>query len=199
MKSLFYITIVTLAFSAAGGKPKNIIKFECEYDPKLIEKKQKNISFNNKKKLDSREICKKFKCRDVVEVNLDETIDDNENKYRLRNSWFNHQGILIDDFTMTENIVTINTFISQAYYLESYMIDRSTGKTKRTFYKFDYYELLEDINKIESDTEKKISLYNENGKISLKTLNLLNLKPQKKIIFKGRCADFMASIQNLFN
>ena len=189
MKSLLYITIVTLAFSAAGGNPKNIIKFECEYDPNLIEKKQKNISFNNKKKLDSREICKKFKCKDVVEVNVDETIADNKNKYRLRNSWFNHQGILIDDFTMTKNIVTINTFVSQAYYLESYMIDRSTGKTKRTFYKFDYYELLEDINKIESDTKKKISLYNENGKISLKTLTLFNLKPQKKIIFEGKCME----------
>ena len=189
MKILLYITIVILVFSEARGNPKNIIKFECEYDPNLIEKKQKNISFNNKKKLDSREICKKFKCRDVVEVNLDETIDDNKNKYRLRNSWFNHQGILIDDFTMTKNIVTINTFISQAYYLESYMIDRSTGKTKRTFYKFDYYELLEDINKIESDTKKKISLFNENGKISLKTLTLFNLKPQKKIIFEGKCME----------
>ena len=189
MKSLLYITIVTLAFSEAGSSPKNIIKFECEYDPISIEKKQKNISFNNKKKLDSREICKKFKCRDVVEVNLDETIDDNENKYRLRNSWFNHQGILIDDFTMTKNIVTLNTFVSQAYYLESYMIDRLTGKTKRTFYKFDYYELLEDINKIESDTKKKINLYNENGKISLKTLTLFNLKPQMKIIFEGKCME----------
>ena len=189
MKSLLYITIVTLAFSEAGSSPKNIIKFECEYDPNSIEKKQKNISFNNKKKLDSREICKKFKCRDVVEVNIDETLADSKNKYRLRNSWFNHQGILIDDFTMTENIVTINTFVSQAYYLESYMIDRLTGQTKRTFYKFDYYELLEDINKIESDTNKKISLYNEIGKISLKTLTLFNLKPQKRIIFKGKCME----------
>ena len=132
MKSLLYITIVTLAFSSAGGNPKNIIKFECEYDPNLIEKKQKNISSNYKKKLDSREICKKFKCKDVVEVNVDKTIAGDKNKYRLRNSWFNHQGILIDHFTMTKNIVTINTFVSQAYYLESYMINRSTGKTKRT-------------------------------------------------------------------
>ena len=188
MKSLLYITIVTLAFSTAGSSPQNIIKFECKYDPNLIEIKQKNISFN-KKKFDFREICKKFKCKDVVEVNVDKTIAGDKNKYRLRNSWFNHQGILIDDFTMTKNVVTINTFVSQAYYLESYMIDRSTGETKRTFYKFDYYELLEDINKIKSDTKKKISLYNENGKISLKTLNLLNLKPQKKIIFKGRCME----------
>ena len=189
MKSILYITVVTLAFSTAGGIPKNIIKFECEYDPNLIEKKQKNISFNNKKMLDSKEICKKFKCKDVVEVNVDKTIAGDKNKYRLRNSWFNHQGILIDDFTMTKNIVTINTFVSQAYYLESYMIDRSTGKTKRTFYKFDYYELLEDINKIENDTKKKISLYSENGKISIKTLKLLNSKPQMKIIFKGSCME----------
>ena len=189
MKSLLYTIIVILAFSTAEGSPKNIIKFECEYDPNLIVKKQKNISFNNTKKVDSREICKKFKCKDVVEVIVDKTIASDKNKYRLRNSWFNHQGILIDDFTMTKNIVTINTFVSQAYYLESYMIDRSTGKTKRTFYKFDYYELLEDINKIENDTKKRISLYNENGKISLKTITLFNLKPQKKIIFEGKCME----------
>ena len=189
MKSLLYTIIVILAFSTAEGSPKNIIKFECQYDPNLIVKKQKNISFNNTKKVDSREICKKFKCKDVVEVIVDKTIASDKNKYRLRNSWFNHQGILIDDFTMTKNIVTINTFVSQAYYLESYMIDRSTGKTKRTFYKFDYYELLEDINKIENDTKKRISLYNENGKISLKTLTLFNLKPQKKIIFEGKCME----------
>ena len=189
MKSLLYTIIVILAFSTAEGSPKNIIKFECEYDPNLIVKKQKNISFNNTKKVDSREICKKFKCKDVVEVIVDKTIASDKNKYRLRNSWFNHQGILIDDFTMTKNIVTINTFVSQAYYLESYMIDRSTGKTKRTFYKFDYYELLEDINKIENDTKKRIRIYNENGKISLKTLTLFNLKPQKKIIFEGKCME----------
>ena len=189
MKSLLYTIIVILAFSTAEGSPKNIIKFECEYDPNLIVKKQKNISFNNTKKVDSREICKKFKCKDVVEVIVDKTIASDKNKYRLRNSWFNHQGILIDDFTMTKNIVTINTFVSQAYYLESYMIDRSTGKTKRTFYKFDYYELLEDINKIENNTKKRIRLYNENGKISLKTLTLFNLKPQKKIIFEGKCME----------
>lgn len=189
MKSLLYTIIVILAFSTAEGSPKNIIKFECEYDPNLIVKKQKNISFNNTKKVDSREICKKFKCKDVVEVIVDKTIASDKNKYRLRNSWFNHQGILIDDFTMTKNIVTINTFVSQAYYLESYMIDRSTGKTKRTFYKFDYYEILEDINKIESETNQKITLYNENGKISLKTITLFNLKPQKKIIFEGKCME----------
>ena len=189
MKSLLYTIIVILAFSTAEGSPKNIIKFECEYDPNLIVKKQKNISFNNTKKVDSREICKKFKCKDVVEVIVDKTIASDKNKYRLRNSWFNHQGILIDDFTMTKNIVTINTFVSQAYYLESYVIDRSTGKTKRTFYKFDYYELLEDINKIENNTKKRIRLYNENGKISLKTLTSFNLKPQKKIIFEGKCME----------
>ena len=83
MKSLLYTIIVILAFSTAEGSPKNIIKFECEYDPNLIVKKQKNISFNNTKKVDSREICKKFKCKDVVEVNVDKTIASDKNKYRL--------------------------------------------------------------------------------------------------------------------
>ena len=189
MKSLIYIIIFFFAFYGTNSNSFNIIKFECEYDPNLIEKKQKNVNFNNKQKLDLKEICKKFKCKDVVEVNVEKAITGDKNKYRLRNSWFNHQGIMIDDFIMTKDSVTINTFVSQAYYLESYKIDRSTGKTKRTFYKFDYYEILEDINKIESETNKKITLYNKNGKISLKTITLFNLKPQKKIIFEGKCME----------
>lgn len=189
MKSLIYIIIFFFAFYGTNSNSSNIIKFECEYDPNLIEKKQKNVNFNNKQKLELKEICKKFKCKDVVEVNVEKAITGDKNKYRLRNSWFNHQGIMIDDFIMTKDSVTINTFVSQAYYLESYKINRSTGKTKRTFYKFDYYEILEDINKIESETNKKITLYNENGKISLKTITLFNLKPQKKIIFEGKCME----------
>lgn len=189
MKSLIYIIIFFFAFYGRNSNSSNIIKFECEYDPNLIEKKQKNVNFNNKQKLELKEICKKFKCKDVVEVNVEKAITGDKNKYRLRNSWFNHQGIMIDDFIMTKDSVTINTFVSQAYYLESYKINRSTGKTKRTFYKFDYYEILEDINKIESETNKKITLYNENGKISLKTITLFNLKPQKKIIFEGKCME----------
>ena len=189
MKSLIYIIIFFFAFSGTNSNSSNIIKFECEYDPNLIEKEQKNVNFNNKQKLDLKEICKKFKCKDVVEVNVEKAITGDKNKYRLRNSWFNHQGIMIDDFIMTKDSVTINTFVSQAYYLESYKINRSNGKTKRTFYKFDYYEILEDINKIESETNKKITLYNENGKISLKTITLFNLKPQKKIIFEGKCME----------
>jgi len=189
VKSLIYIIIFFFAFYGTNSNSSNIIKFECEYDPNLIEKKQKNVNFNNKQKLDLKEICKKFKCKDVVEVNVEKTITGDKNKYRLRNSWFNHQGIMIDDFIMTNDSVTINTFVSQAYYLESYKINRSNGKTKRIFYKFDYYEILEDINKIESETNKKITLYNENGKISLKTITLFNLKPQKKIIFEGKCME----------
>ena len=188
MKNFLYILVFISAFSKAIGNSTNIIKFECEYDPKLIKKTQKVNKTNEKQEIDSLEICKNFNCVDVVEVNA-ETISDDNSKYRLRNSWFNHQGILIDDFTMTKNIVTINTFISQAYYLESYVINRSTGKTKRTIYKFDYYELLEDKNKAEEDKNKKINLYNENGRISLKTLKLYNFKPQKKIIFEGKCME----------
>jgi len=189
MKSLIYIIIFFFAFYGTNSNSSNIMKFECEYDPNLIEKKQKNVNFNKKQKLDLKEICKKFKCKDVVEVNVEKAITGDKNKYRLRNSWFNHQGIMIDNFILTKDSVTINTFVSQAYYLESYKINRSTGKTKRTFYKFDYYEILEDINKIESETNKKITLYNENGKISLKTITLFNLKPQKKIIFEGKCME----------
>ena len=60
-----------------------------------------------------------------------------EIEFRLRNFWFDHQGILLDDFLMTENKITINTFVSQAYFLDSYKIDRVSGKTERIIYRFD--------------------------------------------------------------
>ena len=78
-----------------------------------------------------------FGCKDTVEVNKYNSLSENRMEYRLRNSWFNHQGILLDDYIEEDSIITINTFVSQAYFLESYYINRTTGKTKRTFYKFE--------------------------------------------------------------
>ena len=187
LKNIFLFLILFASFEAFSNTT-NVLKLYCEYDPKLIKKQTTNIDSSESNKLDTVQICKSLYCKDIVEVNKDNKPND-EAEYRLRNSWFNHQGILIDDFTMTKNIVTINTFISQAYYLESYVINRSTGKTKRIIYKFDYYELLEDKNKAEEDINKKINLYNKNGRISLKTLKLYNFKPQKKIIFEGKCME----------
>ena len=187
MKSLLYTIIVILAFSTAEGSPKNIIKFEREYDPNLIVKKQKNISFNNTKKVDSREICKKFKCKDVVEVIVDKTIASDKNKYRLRNSWFNHQGILLDDLSISNESITMNTVVSNAYILESYLINRVTGETEKKFYRFDNSEFFQKISELKKNNSQ--TLFNKDGRLSLKTLKSFSLEPWEVIYFKGKCLE----------
>ena len=128
-----------------------------------------------------------FGCEDIIEVVKYHAQPDSEDEYRLRNSWFNHQGILLDDFSMTENIITINTYVSQAYFLESYIINRVTSKTKRIFYRFDNPEFIYNIKRIEEDTNRKIPLYDEKGKLSFKTLQSFSLEPWEIISFEGKC------------
>ena len=189
MKYFLNIIFFALVFYETNSSSQNILKFECKYDPNSIVIKQKdgnllkNLDFNKVK------ICKKFNCKDEVEITVSNFVSKNKNEYRLKNLWFNHQGILLDEFSMTKKSVSINTDVSQAYYLESYLINRVNGKTKRTIYKFDYYELLEDKKKIEKQTNKKIRLFNEIGKISFDTIKLFNSKPQKKLIFEGKCLE----------
>ena len=169
MKYFLNIIFFALVFYETNSSSQNILKFECKYDPNSIVIKQKdgnllkNLDFNKVK------ICKKFNCKDEVEITVSNFVSKNKNEYRLKNLWFNHQGILIDEFSMTKKSVN--------------------GKTKRTIYKFDYYELLEDKKKIEKQTNKKIRLFNEIGKISFDTIKLFNSKPQKKLIFEGKCLE----------
>ena len=86
-------------------------------------------------------------------------------------------------------IISINTFVSQAYFLESYLIDRVTGKTKRTFYRFDNPDFFYNINKLEKSKNNKRSLFNEKGKLSLKTIESLSLEPWEIFYFEGKCLE----------
>ena len=164
----------------------NVLKLSCEYDPNLIKKKTTTDDSLKKEKINTQQICKSLHCKDVVEVRKDKK-SNTEAEYRLRNSWFNHQGILLDDFLMTENTISINTFVSQAYFLESYLIDRVTGKTKRTFYRFDNPDFFYNINKLEKNSNNKRSLFNEKGKLSLKTIESFSLEPWEIFYFEGKC------------
>ena len=134
LKNIFLFLILFASFEAYS-KTTNVLKLSCEYDPKLIKKQTTNIDSSESNKLDTVQICKSLYCKDIVEVNKDNKPND-EAEYRLRNSWFNHQGILLDDFLVSKDKITIMTFVSQAYVLESYQIDRITGATKRIFYRF---------------------------------------------------------------
>ncbi len=189
MKKYVLTIFFILFYNEVNSSQINVLKMSCEYDPKLIRKEQKELGFLDDEKIDRKEICKILKCKDVIEVNTETSKNNDNNSYRLRNSWFNHQGILIDDFLMTENSLTINTFVSQAFFLESYFINRLNGKTKRIFYRFDYPELFYHIKKIEKEKNKKLSIYNENGKLSLKTLKKLSLNPLETIYFEGECLE----------
>ena len=186
MRKIITILICLFMSNNAYTNPKNVLKLACEFDPNLIRKEQNDIGFVEKDKIDNKQICESFGCKDFIEVNQ-YNISKSENEYRLRNSWFNHQGILLDDYSTVKDTITINTFVSQAYYLESYTINKITGKTKRLFYSFNDPKFFNDMSKLETSTKKKVPLYNEKGKLSLKTLELFSLKPKVIFHFEGKC------------
>ena len=187
MLKIILILFCVGIFFEVKSKTNNLLKLSCEFDPNSIRQNQKNIGYLEDKKIDRNQICRILGCEDIIEVNKNETTINDKHEYRLRNSWFNHQGILLDDFLVTKNNITINTFVSQAYFLDSYFVNRVTGKTERTFYRFNDPELINKINKIEESKTNKESLYNENGKLSLKTLESYSLKPAETFYFEGNC------------
>ena len=83
----------------------------------------------------------------------------------------------------------INTFVSQAYFLESYMIDRVTGKTKRTFYRFDDPDFFYNIKKLQENSKIDQPVFNKKGKLSLKTINSCSLEPWEIFYFEGKCLE----------
>ena len=185
LKKIFLFLILFIAFEVQS-KTTNVLKLSCEYDPNLIKKETVNIDSSENENPDVVQICKSFSCKDKVEINKN-NISNNITEYRLRNSWFNHQGILLDDFRMTKNTISINTFVSQAYFLESYLIDRVTGKTQRTFYRFDNPEFFNTIRKLEKSETIDRPLFNKNGKLSLETLKYFSLEPWEIYYFEGKC------------
>ena len=187
VKSLF-LSLILFASFEAHGQTSNILKLSCEYDPSLIKKKTTIVHSSENEKLDTLQICKSLNCKDIVEVHKDNR-SNNEAEYRLTNSWFNHQGILLDDFLMTENTISINTFVSQAFFLESYLIDRVTGKTKRTFYRFDNPDFFFNLKKLEKSSTSEKPLFNEKGKLSLKTIKSFSLEPWEIYYFEGKCLE----------
>ena len=56
---IFLIICISLPFEISS-EPKNILKFSCKYDPKLIKKKQKNVDFVKPNEVDRDKICKLF-------------------------------------------------------------------------------------------------------------------------------------------
>ena len=186
MQILTLILIFILSFEVQSN-PNNVLKLYCNYDPSLIKKEQRNIGFLKYDSIDRTEICRILSCEDIVEINKKSVKFKGKNEYLLRNSWFNHQGILLDDFSMTKTHINIGTFVSQAYFLDSYSIDRITGNTKRIFYRFDDGDFYYKLKRIEKNKDKKYPLYDEKGKISLQTLKALSLEPWETFYFEGKC------------
>ena len=180
--------IILFATFEVHGKPTNVLKLSCVYDPNLIKKETKNVDSLAIEKLDTSQICRSYNCKDIVEVNT-EVKSNGKAEYRMRNSWFNHQGILLDDFLITENTISIVTFVSQAYFLESYVINRVTGKAKRTFFRFDDPDFFYNIRKLERSNKNDRPLFNEKGKLSLKTIKSFSLEPSETFYFEGQCLE----------
>ena len=173
------------ASSNAYTNPKNVLKLTCEFDPSLIKKEINEIGFVENDKINNQQICKNLGCKDFIEVNQ-YSLSNSGNEYRLRNSWFNHQGILLDEYKTFKDIITFNTFVSQAYYLESYTINKITGEAKRSFYSFNDPKFFNAISKLVAN-KKNVPLYNKKGKLSLKTLESFSLKPKEIFHFEGQC------------
>ena len=95
---------------------------------------------------------------------------------------------MIDELNITKKKVVIDTYVSQSYFLESYVIDRVTGKTKRTFYRFDDSEYYYDIKKIEKDINEKQSNFDKK-KVSIKTLKSYSVEPKEIFYFEGICLE----------
>lgn len=186
-KILLILICLLISFEVEGKS--NVLKLHCEYNQDLIRKKQKDIGFLKDDEIDKIQICKVFSCKDTLEVYKDNKISNEKSEYRLINSWFNHQGILLDEFSIKENSVTINTFVSQAYFLESYAIDRTTGITKRKFYRFEDSDFFINLKKLENSIEDRDRLYDKKGKLSLRTLKLFSLEPKEIFYFEGKCLE----------
>ena len=90
---------------------------------------------------------------------------------------------------MTENKIIINTFVSQAYFLDSYKIDRKTGKTKRTIYRFDGPDFFFNLKKLQENTSADRPLFNKKGKLSLKTIQSFSLEAWETFYFEGKCLE----------
>jgi len=90
---------------------------------------------------------------------------------------------------MTENKITINTFVSQAYFLDSYKIDRITGKTERIIYRFDDPDFFYKIRKLEKNASTDRPLFNKNGRLSLKTIQSYSLEPWETFYLEGKCLE----------
>ena len=186
MNILFLIVFFFISFEVKSATS-NVVKLSCEYDPALITKKQKNSDSLKNKKLDIVKICETFGCKDTVEILKSNSESTGHTKYFLRNFWFNHQGILLDDLSISNKSISMNTVVSNAYILESYLINRVTGETEKKFYRFDNSELFQKIQEIKKNNSK--TLYNKDGRLSLKTLKSFSLEPWEVIYFKGKCLE----------
>ncbi len=185
--NIIILLISLFFFHEVIASSSQVLKLSCKYNPTLITKEQQDIELSEN--IDRLKICKSFRCKDTVEIIKKDLQPKGQEEYLLRNSWFNHQGILIDKFSKTKEKLIINTFVSQANYAESYIINRLTGKTKRTFYKFDSSKFLDAINKSKFGKNTISALYNNKGKISLKTLKLFSIEPNETFHFEGLCLE----------
>ena len=186
MNILFLVIFFFISFDVKSATS-NVARLSCEYDPNLITKKQKNSDYLENKKLDIVKICKTFGCKDTIEILKSNTKSNGHTKFLLRNFWFNHQGILLDDLSISNKSISMNTVVSNAYILESYLINRVTGETEKKFYRFDNSEFFEKINELKKSNSQ--ALYNKDGRLSLKTLKSFSLEPWEVIYFKGKCLE----------
>ena len=120
LKCLFLCLMLFCSFEVRG-ETRNVLKLSCEYDPSLIKKTTINADSSGGEELNIQQICRSLNCKDIIEVYKNDK-SKNEDEYRLRNSWFNHQVILLDDFLLTDNTILINTFVSNIFIVYFFVV-----------------------------------------------------------------------------
>ena len=97
-------------------------------------------------------------------------------------------GVELDVFLMTENNITIDTFLELPVGVDSYIISRVTGKVKKTFYNFEWNLFYRNLNKVEEIQNRRgKSLYDDKRRLPLKTLQDFSIPPFEIIYLEGKC------------
>ena len=81
----------------------------------------------------------------------------------------------------------MNTVVSNAYILESYLINRVTGETEKSSIDLIILSFFKKISELKKNNSQ--TLFNKDGRLSLKTLKSFSLEPWEVTYFKGKCLE----------
>ena len=199
MKKLLLILICLLVSFEVRSEPKTILKLFCKYDPNLIRKNQfSNGKIFDEVITDTYETCLRFGCEETIEVKEKNPNSKSFSYYKWGNSKYSFDNALIEDrelvllenFKMEEDSISIKTFIFYLNYYESYKINRITGTVRRSLHNYNKDLWEHYINPLDRDSER----YKRLNKMFLNTSNEISSNEfgdygifSNRLFFEGKC------------